>query len=243
MRGRNLSFWTAALLGIMLVVPAKAQYDRAQSGGDFPLPVFLLGFSAAGGENSVVLRWKTASEIDLAGFNLYRSLGQDGIYARINPVLIPAQGTSTQDQDYQYIDDDNLLQGFHYYYKLATVEITGRESVQEPAILGIAGSSQETSWSQPPDFSQLTYLQLNGNYPDPFNGETLVSFSVYEQSQVQLEVYTLAGRKVATLAAGYLQPGEYTRAFRGDLLPSGVYLYRLRGEKGFDTVRKMVLLR
>lgn len=43
-------------------------------------------------DNEVVLNWTTGSEINTAGFNLYRSESEDGPYARINPQLIPASG-------------------------------------------------------------------------------------------------------------------------------------------------------
>jgi len=234
--------YTLILLGLMLVSQANAQYDRAESGGDFPLPVCLQNFSAAGGPNCVNLHWKTASETDVAGFNLYRSLGQNGTYSRINPAMVPALGSGAQGYDYQY-QDGSLVNGFHYYYKLATVEIGGRENIQGAAIMGIVGNPQGSSWALPPDFSQLTYLNLKGNYPEPFNGRTSIVFLVFEAGKVTLEIYNLMGVRITTLVDGYFQPGEYERAFQGDHLPSGVYLYRLSGERGFDTVRKMVLLR
>jgi hypothetical protein len=234
---------TAVVIGLICVVSiAQAQYDRAQSGGDFPLPVTMLSFAAAGGDHSVTLRWRTASEVDMAGFNLYRSLGMNGNFARINPQLVPAQGTGTEIREYQYRDVD-LNNGLHYYYKLSTVEISGREEIIEPAILGIAGNSAEHSWSLPPDYDLLNFLSLNGNYPEPFNGQTRISFSVYEQSPVKLEVYSVAGKKVKLLVDGNLPPGEYVAEFQGEMLPSGIYFCRLQGAKGFDTVRKIVLLR
>lgn len=230
------------ICALALVSPADAQYDRGESSGDFPLPVVLTSFSAVGGLNNVTLHWKTASETDVAGFNLYRSLGQNGTYSRINPALIPATGSGPQGQDYQYLDG-NLVNGFHYYYKLSTVNVGGFELMQGQPILGIAGNPGGTSWAQPPDFNQLTYLQLKGNYPEPFNGNTSIVFSVYEAGNVKLEIFNLNGSRVTSLIDAYLQPGEYEKTFQDEHLPSGVYLYRLRGERGYDTVRKMVLLR
>jgi hypothetical protein len=225
----------------MLVSQTNAQFDREDI-SDFPLPVQMVNFSAVGSVNCVNLTWKTASETDIAGFNLYRALGQNGTYSRINSALIPAQGSGPQGFEYQY-QDLNLVNGFHYYYKLTTVEVGGQEYTQGLPILGIAGNSQGSSWAQPPDFNQLTYLKLKGNYPEPFNGRTSITFSVFEAGRVTLEVFNLTGCLLTTLLDAYLQPGEFQKAFADDRLPSGVYLYRLRGDRGYETVRKMVLLR
>ncbi|RJP75904.1 MAG: T9SS C-terminal target domain-containing protein [Candidatus Zixiibacteriota bacterium] len=242
MSNRKKTIQAAILATALLASAAAAQYDMAQTSGDLALPVLLTGFAAQGGTNSVQLQWSTASESELAGFNLYRSLGQQGAFQRINPVIIPAQGAGSQGRQYQF-HDENLIPGFHYYYKLATVEVTGQELTLEPAVLGIAGHAQGNSWAQPPDYNQLTYLRLEGNHPDPFNGETTITFSVFEAGWVRLDVYALDGRRVHTLRHEFLSPGQYSQAFRGDDLPSGVYLCRLTGTRGFDTVRKMVLLR
>jgi hypothetical protein len=238
---KNLGYMLI-ILGLLLVSQAEAQYDRGESGSDFPLPVLMVSFAAVGGPNCVILDWKTASETEISGFNLYRSLGLNGTYTRANPVLIPAQGSGPQGHEYQY-QDGNLVDGFHYYFKLASVDVLGRENFPGTPILGIAGNYQGSSWAQPPDFGQLSFLRLKGNYPEPFNGRTSIVFSVYEAGQVKLEVYNLAGSLVATLVDGYLQPGEYERAFQDNFLASGIYLYRLRGEHGYDSVRKMALLR
>jgi hypothetical protein len=242
MTGKKIRLYLLIICGLALVSPAKAQYDRAESSSDFPLPVQMQSFSAAGSPGCVTLYWKTASENDIAGFNVHRSLGQNGTFSRINPALIPATGSGPQGQEYQY-QDLNLVNGFHYYYRLTSVEVSGREATQGTPILGIAGNFGGSSWAQPPDFSQLSYLGLKGNYPEPFNGSTSIVFLVYEAGNVKLDVYNLSGSRLATLVDEYLQPGQYEHAFRDDRLPSGLYLYRLRGERGFDTVRKMVLLR
>ena len=59
---------------------------------------------------------------------------------------------------------------------------------------------------------------------------------------VTLKVFDLLGEEVATLYAGYRQPGTYTVTFDGTTLASGVYLYRLSTEN-LVLVRKFVLLK
>ena len=63
---------------------------------------------------------------------------------------------------------------------------------------------------------------------------------------MNLTVYDLIGRKVATLVDGYQPPGEYFVRFDGSVRASGVYFYRLEIQSGGGSttaVRKMVLVK
>jgi hypothetical protein len=74
------------------------------------------------------------------------------------------------------------------------------------------------------------------NYPNPFNGSTIIGFRVPPTakagSMVTLEVFDLLGRSVRTLVAGALSPGLHEVVFSADGLPSGVLLCRLRCAAG-----------
>ncbi len=92
---------------------------------------------------------------------------------------------------------------------------------------------------------------LNGNYPNPFNPSTVIPFEVSEPSDVQLEVYDLMGRRIATLVNGHLEAGRYEATWdatsdatsdSGAVLANGVYLYRLRAGS-FEAVRRMVFMK
>lgn len=90
----------------------------------------------------------------------------------------------------------------------------------------------------PEDFS------LYQNYPNPFNPSTVIDYQIASYSHVQLKVYDLLGREVATLVNEYKQPGKYNVEFRVQNLelPSGVYLYNLRAGNFSDT-KKFILLK
>ena len=85
-------------------------------------------------------------------------------------------------------------------------------------------------------------LQLFQNYPNPFNPSTTISFCLPARSMVSLRVFDALGREVATLTAGELVPGIYTRQWNAGALPSGVYFYRLQAGSFLDT-KKLMLLR
>ena len=107
----------------------------------------------------------------------------------------------------------------------------------------------------PPPGTPLAF-SLGQNYPNPFNTSSTIGYVVpgivsadTPPAGVNLTVYDLLGRIVATLVDGPQPPGEYTVRFDGTGRATGVYFYRLEirpegGAGGSTTaVRKMVLVR
>ena len=85
-------------------------------------------------------------------------------------------------------------------------------------------------------------VTLQGNYPNPFNPTTEISFSVPSATHVKLEIFNVMGQKVAMLADGQFEAGEHTVQWDGSDASSGVYFYRLQADDLVDT-KKMVLLK
>jgi len=83
---------------------------------------------------------------------------------------------------------------------------------------------------------------LFANYPNPFNPSTMIAYDVPRRSNVQLSVYDVLGRKVATLVDDVQEPGSHHVQFNASNLSSGIYFYELRAG-GISLHRKMVLLR
>jgi hypothetical protein len=79
----------------------------------------------------VILQWNTESEIDNAGFNIYRATSENGEYKKINEALIPAQGLSTQGASYEFVDND-VKNRKTYYYKLEDIDLNGISTLHGP---------------------------------------------------------------------------------------------------------------
>ena len=79
-------------------------------------------------------------------------------------------------------------------------------------------------------------------YPNPFNPQTSIKFTLPIKTHVRLNVYTISGKKITTLINSFLEAGNHTVLFDGTTLASGVYLYRLQADV-FCMTRKMILLR
>ncbi|MFH1842332.1 MAG: FlgD immunoglobulin-like domain containing protein, partial [bacterium] len=88
---------------------------------------------------------------------------------------------------------------------------------------------------------------LQQNFPNPFNPQTTITFSLPAPAPVRLSVYSVAGKRVATLLDEIREPGSHEVVWngqndRGRSLPSGSYFYRLETDGEFVT-RGMVLLK
>lgn len=86
-------------------------------------------FLSTGTSASVTVEWSTASELNTAGFNLYRGESPDGPFEKINTELIPASTDPLVGGSYAYTDT-NVIAGHTYFYRLEDVETSGRTSLQ-----------------------------------------------------------------------------------------------------------------
>ena len=78
---------------------------------------------------------------------------------------------------------------------------------------------------------------LLSNYPNPFNPQTTLRFTLDHGGPVRLIVFDLLGRQVQQLVNETRPAGTYAVSFHGDALPSGTYLARLETTTGVVTHR------
>ncbi len=88
--------------------------------------------------------------------------------------------------------------------------------------------------------------QLLSNYPNPFNPETRVRFTVLKNGPVSVQVYDLNGRWVTTLFQGTATAGVNETVWngldaRGRVAPSGIYFLRMKTADGALYQHKMLL--
>jgi len=84
-------------------------------------------------------------------------------------------------------------------------------------------------------------------YPNPFNPATTIRFSLDSQSETIIQIYTLTGRIVKTLANSVFSAGHHEIKWNGTNatgmpVPSGIYMVKIETEK-FSSTRKMILLK
>ncbi|MEO8399621.1 MAG: T9SS type A sorting domain-containing protein, partial [Ignavibacteriaceae bacterium] len=86
-------------------------------------------------------------------------------------------------------------------------------------------------------------FNLSQNYPNPFNPSTTIEFSLNEDSEINLSIYSITGELVADLVkSSFFTKGNYKFSFDASKLSSGTYIYTLKnGSKQIS--KKMTLIK
>ena len=116
--------------------------------GRVPLPVELSYFNAELSDAGVQIQWTTESELDNAGFNIYRSTTKNGHFVKVNPKLIKGAGSTGEQNDYSWIDE-TAKPGVEYYYRIEDISFSGvKQPLATKRLKGIhtAKNRALTSW-------------------------------------------------------------------------------------------------
>ncbi len=97
-------------------------------------PVTLVSFTAQASRSTVTLNWVTATEIDTAGFIIFRSTTEGGTQVQVTPELIAAQGSGVTGASYSVND----YPGYGtFYYWLADVGYSGQSALHGPIVVKV----------------------------------------------------------------------------------------------------------
>jgi len=113
-----------------------------------------------------------------------------------------------------------------------TVRMTDEDGAFATSVIRIAGSSLTAPPSSAPQG-----VTFSAPSPNPAQARTTLRFSLDRESDVELAVFDVTGRAVATLTSGRRSAGAHTVEWAAEALPSGTYLVRLRTERGTITQR------
>lgn len=191
---------------------------------DQTLPVELSSFNAATGYNGrITLSWATHSENGMMGFYIWRS--SDAYLENAVPVsnLIDATNTSTT-QSYIYVEDNSLDSGVWYYW-LQAVNMDGSDHFY--------GSLSVTVNEVAPSTPEIPIVSgLNTLYPNPFNPNLNIAYSLKNGAVCDMSILNLRGQVIRNLQHKKLAPGSYTLHWDGKddsgmLCGSGVYFVKM----------------
>lgn len=111
-----------------------------------PLPVTLSSFRADRKDNSVVVKWTTASEMENAGFYVLRRRDRASDFVQVSPALIPGAGTTAERQTYTY-RDTTAQRNVPYDYRLEEVSLPGeRRGVATVRLRGHVSAANKRQW-------------------------------------------------------------------------------------------------
>ncbi len=158
---------------------------------------------------------------DILGYNVYLNGTLDGF---------------TTDLFYQYT---GLINGVTYLSEVTALYDDGESTPIEYEFIYTGVSVDDIV---------NTTTSLKGNYPNPFNPSTTISFDTAQTSSfVNLEIYNMKGQKVKTLVNGALASGKHKIIWKGKddsgkPVSSGIYFYKIK-TGNYTSTKKMILLK
>ena len=178
------------------------------------LPLRLLSFSASAQGSTNRLEWKTAQELDTAGFDIERgSTTKDFIIIGHTAAASNSAATKT----YSFIDAQPMY-GFNYY-RLKMIDKNGKYTYSDIKAVN------------------NTTVRFNAQlYPNPVHNTATLRFNARKTQQAQIEVVDINGKIV--LSSGFtIVAGNTARNIETKQLPGGTYIIRIKTSEGDTTVK------
>jgi hypothetical protein len=208
-------------------------------GGDQHLPVEFSSFNLASADGFVAISWSTASEINNAGFEIYRAIGEDSIFTAIasyiNQPALVGLGTSALGRNYSFVDGNNapLQAGTVYSYKIVDVSTEGIRTEHGTKSIRVDDAAT----------ADVSFLRLHSVMPNPAYDEMQAIYTLPEETTVSMEIYTADGRLVATPLNAVSQTiGSHSQSISVAHLAPGMYTLRLMAGTG-SRVQQFVVVR
>lgn len=183
------------------------------------LPVELTLFSADVQGTEILLTWSTASEINNRGFEIQKSTDN----VNWNAIgFTGGQGTTTLTNKYTF--RDKYPDVGKNYYRLRQSDYDGK-----------------SEYSSVVEAGYYSAYYLGENYPNPFNPQTNIVYTIPFAGHTTIEIFDALGNKVDVPVNAYQESGTHTFVYNASVLSSGIYLYRLQSGSFAQTKRMMVL--
>ncbi|MCB5271024.1 MAG: T9SS type A sorting domain-containing protein [Candidatus Cloacimonetes bacterium] len=130
------------------------------------------------------------------------------------------------------------------WYEFPSYDLAG-----DPRIFGDQVDLGAYEWQGQTDLEDLLAAPAfsMSNYPNPFNPQTTISYSLKEASVLRIDIYNLKGQLVKTLVNEAKGPGKHSIVWQGDddndrSVASGLYYYRMTAGK-YSSTKKMILMK
>lgn len=202
--------------------PIDAQYKIEST-----LPVELIYFYAEIYEDSVLLKWGTATEVSNYGFDIERSTN-DFNFQTIG--FVEGSGNSNSPKHYTFSDSLVDMTGI-VYFRLKQIDFIGSFEYSDTVIVDFLSSITLESSNIPTQFS------VSDNYPNPFNPATRINFELPFRQSLKINLYDINGKLLEEIASQEFLPGVYQLYLDFSSYSSGIYFVGFESQKNIVTKR------
>jgi unsaturated rhamnogalacturonyl hydrolase len=214
---REDGFWNVSL------------HDPNDYGGKETSGTAFFTFGLAWGVNNSLL---TAEQYKNAAVKAWNGIVTDALHP--NGFLGYVQSTAKQPSDGQPVTYDKAPN--FEDYGLGAFLLAGSE------IYRLAGRITSVLVDKTIGMNVLPIVaELHPAFPNPFNPQTTINYTIHINGHVQLSVYDLRGNEINTLVNQSQNSGEYSVLFDASNLASGMYIYRLK-VGSFEQSRRIILI-
>lgn len=191
--------------------------------------------SSSGANNHPVISWSASPEPDVVTYNIYKDGQYIGYtttnnYTDLAEVIVTGPATDNETIKKYKVKAVDIGSMFSPFSAELNVRIW-QESLEKRGENG-----EENNATTPSIYS------LGDNYPNPFNPTTRFNFSIAQEENVRITVYSMLGEPVGELVNERLAAGEYSLSFDASSLASGTYIYVIKAGS-FTQSKKMVLMK
>ncbi len=224
--GASLEAGAGCTIGISNVMDVRgnAITDTTISTTFADVDALLADFAASFRSGTVEITWRLSQMDDGVRFSVLRK--EEGAA----DFTAPALNIETNGLSFIY-RDESAEPGSSYRYRVQYESTSGSHVLFETEAVAVPALP----------------LTLNQNWPNPFNPLTTISYYLPESVPVRLEIFDVAGRRIACLVNGNEERGNHSAVWNGagesgTRAAAGIYIYRLTA--GRETLsRKMALVR
>jgi len=183
-----------------------------------PIPIDVIAQSQ---EPNIIISWSLPASRGLSSFNIYRNseLLADDVIA--SPY-----------------EDLNVPSGNYTYNVIAVYDDNWESEMSDDAFVNHTDINETLA---------PTITQLVGNYPNPFNPTTTISFSLKEAGIVAIDIFNMKGQLVKTLINEEMTGAYHNVVWNGKdnknkQVTSGIYFYKMKTGK-YQETKKMILMK
>jgi hypothetical protein len=166
---------------------------------------------------------------------IYTSRYQDGNWSTPVPL-------NSNINHFQYCDFDSQLQCLNYS---AAIDSAGTSMLLTSYFVCaiIDGQIMVSHLIDDINDRQMVPVEISAMaYPNPFNTQTSISFTLAQAGQANIDIYDIAGRLVEKVADRYYPAGRNSIVYNTSRLSTGIYFYKLNSINK-STIGKMTLIK